>query len=264
MKNKLSTNTILDGIKEGKTIAMNCYTLTDNFVKNLETVLRNILQHYEKTDLLPAIFGTTQELVNWTCISNMRYIYYKQNELDLNNETVFKENESRFLTSINKLNSANYREYLKSNNMYVHVVFEHEVTGLNVKVHNVSDNTLNQEKYLRNYLKQAMNYTNVLDYFQDHPEDPQGKNLGLAFSIIILKESGLRPDLMRISKAGSGAYSRIEIPFVNEYQSIRDKILKDESIVPFERKSLVPPEFQEELEKRIKSMEIDSLAFIQN
>jgi hypothetical protein len=39
MKNKLSTNTILDGIKEGKTIAMNCYTLTDNFVKNLETVL---------------------------------------------------------------------------------------------------------------------------------------------------------------------------------------------------------------------------------
>ena len=148
--------------------------------------------------------------------------------------------------------------------MYVHVVFEHEVTGLNVKVHNVSDNTLNQEKYLRNYLKQAMNYTNVLDYFQDHPEDPQGKNLGLAFSIIILKESGLRPDLMRISKAGSGAYSRIEIPFVNEYQSIRDKILKDESIVPFERKSLVPPEFQEELEKRIKSMEIDSLAFIQN
>jgi hypothetical protein len=264
MKNKLSTNTILDGIKEGKTIAMNCYTLTDNFVKNLETVLRNILQHYEKTDLLPAIFGTTQELVNWTCLSNMRYIYYKQNELDLNNESIFKENESRFLTSINKLNSANYREYLKSNNMYVHVVFEHEVTGLNIKVHNVSDNTLNQEKYLRNYLKQAMNYTNVLDYFQDHPEDPQGKNMGLAFSIIILKESGLRPDLMRISKAGSGAYSRIEIPFVNEYQSIRDKILKDESIVPFERKSLVPPEFQGELEKRIKSMEVDSYAFIQN
>jgi hypothetical protein len=88
--------------------------------------------------------------------------------------------------------------------------------------------------------------------------------MGLAFSIIILKESGLRPDLMRISKAGSGAYSRIEIPFVNEYQSIRDKILKDESIVPFERKSLVPPEFQGELEKRIKSMEVDSYAFIQN
>ena len=60
MKNKLSANTILDGIKEGKTITMNCYTLTDNFVKkNLETVLRNIPQHYEKTDLLPAILGLT-------------------------------------------------------------------------------------------------------------------------------------------------------------------------------------------------------------
>jgi hypothetical protein len=264
MKNKLTANTILEGIGEGKTIAMNCYTLTDNFVKNLEIVLRNILNHYGKIELLPAIFGTTQELVNWTCLSNMRYIYYKQNDLDLNDEKVFKDNETRFLTSINKLNSANYRDYLKTNNMYVHVVFEHEVTGLNVKVHNVSENTLDQEKYLRSYLKQAMHYTNVLDYFKDHPEDPQGKNLGLAFSIIILKESGLRPDLMRISKAGSGAYSRIEIPFVNEYQSIRDRILKDEQLVPFEHKSLVPPEFQAELEKRIKSMEMDSFEFIQN
>ena len=264
MKNKLTANTIVEGINEGKTIAMNCYTLTDNFVKNLEIVLRNILQHYEKLELLPAIFGTTQELVNWTCLSNMRYIYYKQNELDLNDEKIFHDTEKRFLTSVNKLNSANYRDYLKANNMYVHVVFEHEITGLNVKVHNVSENTLNQEKYLRSYLKQAMQYSNVLDYFKDHPEDPQGKNMGLAFSIIILKESGLRPDLMWISKAGNGSYSRIEIPFVNEYKSIRDRILKDESIVPFERKSLVPPEFQAELEKRIKSMEIDSLEFIQN
>ena len=146
MKNKLTENTILDGIHDGKTIAMNCYTLTDNFVKNLEIVLRNILNHYEKIELLPAIFGTTQELVNWTCISNMRYIYYKQNDLDLNDENVFKDNESRFLSSINKINSANYRDYLKTNKMYVHMVFEHEVTGLNVKVYNVSENTLDQEK----------------------------------------------------------------------------------------------------------------------
>ena len=115
MKNKLTANTILDGIQEGKTIAMNCYTLTDNFVKNLEIVLRNILNHYDKIELLPAIFGTTQELVNWTCISNMRYIYYQQNNLDLNDEKVFKDTESRFLSSINKINSANYRDYLKTN-----------------------------------------------------------------------------------------------------------------------------------------------------
>lgn len=264
MNSKLTENSILEGIDQGKTIAMNCYTLTDSFVKNVEIVLRNILSHYEKIDLLPAIFGTTQELVNWTCISNMRYIYYRQNDLDLNDEKVFQDHESRFLTSINKMNYANYREYLKTNRMYVHTVFEHDNTGLNIKVYNVSENTLDQEKYLRNYLKQAMEYANVLDYFKDHPEDPQGKNMGLAFSIIILKESGLRPDLMRISKSGKGAYSRIEIPFTNSYQSIRDKILKDESIVPFERKSLVPAEFQAELEKRMREMTIDDVEFVSN
>ena len=51
--------------------------------------------------------------------------------------------------------------------MYVHVVFEHEVTGLKCKKSTMFPITrLNPEKYLRNYLEQAMNYTNVLDYFQ--------------------------------------------------------------------------------------------------
>jgi hypothetical protein len=262
MNIKISEAELLEKIKNGKSIAMNCFTLTDNFVKNLESVIRNLLSYYNKLDFLPGIFGTAQELVNWTCLSNKRYFYYKQNDLSIDDEKAYIDNESRFLSTINKLNSESYRNFLVENEMYVHTVFEHSEEGLSIKVHNYTENVVNQEKYLRDYLKQAMNYANVLDYFNDHPEDPQGKNLGLAFSIIILKESGLRPDLMRISKPGKGAYSRIEIPFMNSYHSIRDKILNDESIVPFEKKDLVPEKFKEELELRIKKMSLESVEIL--
>lgn len=259
MDKKISESELMEKIKAGKSIAMNCFTLTDIFVKNLEAVVKNILKHYDKLDYLPAIFGTAQELVNWTCLSNKRYFYYKQNDLAFDDADNYIENETRFLATINKMNSENYRKFLVENDMVVHTTFEHNEESLNIKVHNMSENVVNQEQYLREYLKQAMNYSNVLDYFNDHPEDPQGKNLGLAFSIIILKESGLRPDLMRITKSGKGALSRLEIAFQNSYQSIRDKILNDESIVPFERKTLVPAEYQQELENRIKQMSLEEV-----
>ena len=122
----------------------------------------------------------------------------------------------------------------------------------------MSENFLDQEFYLRKYLRQAMQYTNIMDYFQDHPEDPQGRNLGLALSLILLRESGLRPDLMRMGKPGSKNYSRIEIPFnVDSYKNIRDKILNDELIVPFEKSNLIPPQFRKEFEARRKQMEAD-------
>lgn len=260
---KLTELELLEGIKEGKTIAMNCYTLTDAFVKNLEVVIKHILNQYDKLDLLPAIFGVVQELANWTCISNMRYIYYSQNNLQISSEEEFIKTEPQFLSSINKINTADYRTQLKENKMYAHMVFRHEVTGLQIKVFNLAEKTLDQEKYLRGYLKNAMSYTNILDYFGDHAEDPQGKNLGLAFSLIILKEAGLRPELMRISRSGQQfAYSRLEIPFIASYESIRDKILNDEPIHPFERKSLVPPEYQKQLEEKIKQMPLDSYEFM--
>ncbi len=255
MTQKISESELNEGIIEGKTVAMNCFTLTDNFVKNLELVLKKILAYYEREELLPGIFSAAQELINWSSLANKRLVYYKQNELKIEDEKTFIENEAKFLNTINQTNSESYRNFIVENNLFVHTVFEHSIESLNIKVYNSSENVLNQEEFLRNYLKQAMNYENILDYFQDHKEDPQGKNLGLAFSIIILKEAGLRPDLMRISNKGTkGSFSRIEIPFQSSYQSIRDKILKDESIIPFEKSKLVPDEYQNELDNRLKKM----------
>jgi hypothetical protein len=255
MKQKISDSELKTGIGEGKVIAMNCFTLTDSFVKNLEIVVKTILEFYKKEELLPSIFSSVQELINWTSLTNKRYIYYKQNNIELTDEATFLGVESKFLATINQTNAESYRNTIIENKMYIHTTFEHSEESLNIKVYNYSENVQNQEDYLRNYLSDAMNYKSVLEYFDTHTEDPQGKNLGLAFSIIILKEAGLRPELMRISNLGTkGSFSKIEIPFQNSYISLRDKILNDEKIVPFERKPLVPEKFQQELDERIRRM----------
>ena len=64
--------------------------------------------------------------------------------------------------------------------------------------------------------------------------------MGLAFSLLMLKEEQLRPELMRMGNIGDINTSRLEIPFDSSFQSIRDRIMNDEEITPFEKKPLIP------------------------
>ena len=256
MKESIKESDIENGIVSGYKVGLNCYTPVTSFIKNLDLSLRIILKVYDKLELHPIIFGVTQELVRFSTMTNKRYIFYKKNQLELDGEETFLKHESQFLKSVTTSSGINYREELIHNKMYVSTVVDHNDIGITIKVYNMAEFQLNQEFYLRNYLKLAMNYNNIMEYFNDHPEDPHGRSMGLALSIIILKEAGLRPDLMRMGKPGSKSYSRIEIPFnVDTYKSIRDRILNDESIVPFEKPNLIPAQFREQFEARKKLLE---------
>lgn len=256
MSESIKESEIEQGIISGYKVGLNCYTPVTSFIKNLDFSLRIILKVYEKQELHPIIFGVTQELVRFSTMSNKRFIYYQRNNIELDSEETFNKHEPDFLKSVSGVHDINYREELIQNKMYVSTVIEHNDIGINIKVYNMAEHQLNQEFYIRNYLKLAMNYNNIMEYFSDHSEDPQGRNMGLALSILILKEAGLRPDLMRMGKPGSKSYSRIEIPFnVDTYKSIRDRILNDESIVPFEKPNLIPPQFREQFEARKKLLE---------
>jgi hypothetical protein len=253
MKKVITEEELQLGIEQGQKIGLNCYTPVSSFLRNLETVLRLILRYYERSDLLPTIFGVVQELISFSCISNMRYIFYERYGYTLDSNEKFLEIEPLFLKEVSSSKNFSFREELIRRKMIVQTVIEHNDIALNIKVYNKSEHQLDQEFYIRDYLRKAMQYSDVNEYFEDHPEDPQGKNIGLAFSIILLKEAGLRPDLMRFGKPGIGGYSRIEIPFTNDYQSLRDRILKDESIVPFEKPNLIPEQFRKQFEEHKKN-----------
>lgn len=254
MKEKITEQFIAQAVSEGKSFDMRCFTVTTAYLKNLEIILRNILRQYQKESLFPAIFGVVQELNRWSSLANMRYLYFYDNGLQLNEDNVLLH-EKDFLSTVNAASMAEYRNKLKQNQMIIRTLIGYSEHGLKVEVFNLSKNGLSQEGYLRDYLKKAMGYEDIMQYFQDHPEDQDGRAMGLAFSIILLKEAGLRPELMRMGKSSNtGGYSRIEIPFDKSFQSIRDKILNDEPIIPFENAKLVPPEFENQLKEKLAEM----------
>ena len=227
-------------IISGRPVELRGYTFTESFQNNLETMLYYCLDAYSKSALLPTVFTVIQELALWGSLANMRQIYFEENNLDLNDPDVLQRNEPLFQQTVKFDNIRSYKGRVREKNLFLNIRINHNLAGLRIEVMNNAVHSKPLEEKLRRQLRQAMNYTDVMDYFKDNPDDKEGRGMGLAFSLLMLKEENLRPELMRMGAAGDTLTSRLEIPFDATFQSIRDRIMNDEVIMPFEQRSLVP------------------------
>lgn len=197
---------------------------------------------YDRGTLHPVVLAVAQELCLWASLANMRQVYFSEYGLDLNDPEQLRNREPGFQASINRGREAYYRAEVKSRELYLRVRLSHNSAGMRIEILNNAIHSEPLEKRLREYLAQAMQYDSIMRYYEDHPEDQDGRGVGLALSVLMLKEEDLRPELMRLGKSGDETVSRLEIPFDTTYASIRDRIERGEELRPFSGSGLVPAE----------------------
>ncbi|WP_017852334.1 hypothetical protein [Leptospira interrogans] len=217
---------LLRAIEAGTKIELDGYILNDSFRSNLEKFVKLCLENYNKNDLAPVVYSVIQEMLLRATVSNLREYFCQENGIDFFDQNSFDSSEEQFRKFLNTLDLKAIRDSLKSKDLFLKVIIRHNHTGLAAEVFNNSKSIPFIEERLRKYLASAMEYKNLMDYYNSYPEDKEGRNLGLAFSILMLRETGLKPELLRISSRNDVHISRLEIPFGEEYKSIRKQILK--------------------------------------
>ncbi|AKP24821.1 hypothetical protein KQY10_04635 [Leptospira interrogans] len=217
---------LLRAIEAGTKIELDGYILNDSFRSNLEKFVKLCLENYNKNDLAPVVYSVIQEMLLRATVSNLREYFCQENGIDFFDQNSFDSSEEQFRKFLNTLDLKAVRDSLKSKDLFLKVIIRHNHTGLAAEVFNNSKSIPFIEERLRKYLASAMEYKNLMDYYNSYPEDKEGRNLGLAFSILMLRETGLKPELLRISSRNDVHISRLEIPFGEEYKSIRKQILK--------------------------------------
>ncbi|EKQ85229.1 hypothetical protein [Leptospira kirschneri] len=217
---------LLRAIETGTKIELGGYILNDSFRSNLEKFVKLCLENYNKNDLTPVVYSVIQEMLLQATISNLREYFCQENKIDFFDQNSFDSSEEQFRKFLNTLDPKAVRNSLKSKDLFLKVIIRHNHTGLAAEVFNNSKSIPFIEERLRKYLASAMEYKNLMDYYDSYPEDKEGRNLGLAFSILILRETSLKPELLRISSGKDVHISRLEVPFGEEYKSIRKQILK--------------------------------------
>ncbi|AYV55510.1 hypothetical protein [Leptospira kmetyi] len=232
---------LLRAIESGTRIELSGYILNDSFRLNLEKFVKLCLENYGKSDLAPVVYSVIQEMLLRAAMSNLREYYSSENGIDSFDQNAFDSSEEDFRKFLNTLDTKFVRSALKTKGLFLKVIIHHNDTGLAAEVLHNSKMIPFMEERLRKYLASAMDYKNLMDYYDSYPEDREGRDIGLAFSILMLRETGLKPELLRIGSGEEVHTSRLEVPFGEEYRSIRKKILNDEEILPFPKEAHETP-----------------------
>ncbi|MGE9047026.1 hypothetical protein ACO2KL_17040, partial [Leptospira interrogans] len=180
---------LLRAIEAGTKIELDGYILNDSFRSNLEKFVKLCLENYNKNDLAPVVYSVIQEMLLRATVSNLREYFCQENGIDFFDQNSFDSSEEQFRKFLNTLDLKAVRDSLKSKDLFLKVIIRHNHTGLAAEVFNNSKSIPFIEERLRKYLASAMEYKNLMDYYNSYPEDKEGKNLGLAFSILMLRET---------------------------------------------------------------------------
>lgn len=227
--------------RDGRSIEIRGYTFSERFRQRLALSLGECLRVYDRAELLPVVQAVAQELCLWASLANMRQVYFGEYGLDLNDPRHLEAREPGFQASVTLARERYYSSEIKARGLYLHARLVHSDSGMRIEVRNNATHSAPIEEQLRGYLARAMSYTSIMEYYEDHPEDQDGRGVGLALSLLMLREESLRPELMRLGQSGDATISRLEIPFDASYASIRDRIERGEDVRPFRGHSLVPP-----------------------
>ncbi|WP_036095207.1 hypothetical protein [Leptospira weilii] len=221
---------LLRAIEAGTRIELTGYVLNDSFRLNLEKFVKLCLENYNKGDLAPVVYSVIQEMLLHAATSNLREYFYEEEGIDFLDQNAFDCSEEEFRKFLNTFDLNAARNVFKTKGLFLKVIIRHNHTGIAAEVLNNSKVIPFMEERLRKYLATAMEYKDLMDYYDSYPEDEDGRDIGLAFSILILRKIGLKPELFRIGVGEKIHTSRLEVPFGEEYRSIRKKNRNDEGV----------------------------------
>lgn len=213
---------ILEAVNKGKKVTLITYTLTNAMEEMIEFALNSILDRYGQTDLQTALYSITKELVVNGTKANAKKIFLEERGLCEDNDSdecvsvIHKELSEDW---INK-----YGRMAREQNLEVRASFEHTADGLRIYIiNNLPLNEIN-EKRIRKNLEKGMQFDNIAEFYMQQAmngEESEGAGMGLVMNLLMLKGENIDPNLFRIGVIDNKTFARVEIPFTDNFVSVR-------------------------------------------
>jgi len=197
------------------------YKLSDRTEQQIQLALNNILDKFNRPDLIPTIYTCIKELLVNAIKANLKIIFFKNNNWNINDEDDYKKGTKEYKIRLGEDLLEKHMDTLIKNNQSVELKFNYSENGMMCEIINMTPMSKYDDRSLREKLKHAMNADDIADFFISYGDDTEGAGIGLALVILLLKGEEIDPALFRIGVVENKTIARIEIPFTDAYQPIR-------------------------------------------
>jgi hypothetical protein len=200
---------IKDAVRERRPVNFYCYTLTLEQKQRFQDILNVFLKECDESYLFNCLSYCLFELLDNASKANAKRIYFKEHNLNINNEADYKNGMKDFKNTLDD-NALHYQEELKAGKLKVHLL----LTADDVITITVTNNTkITDLEYLR--IKEKIEKTKIYNTMADAINDidqTEGSGLGIITVLIMLKKLGLAADHLKFKTTDSETVATIEIP----------------------------------------------------
>ncbi len=200
---------IRDAVRERRPVNFYCYTLTLEQKQRFQNILNVFLEECGESYLFNCLSYCLFELLDNASKANAKRIYFKEHNLNIDNEQDYKNGMKEFKESLDE-NTLHYESELKAVHLQVHLLLTaDDIISITVSNNTkITDNELNR---IKEKIAKTKVYTSMADAMNDI-DQTEGSGLGIITVLIMLKKMGLASDNLKFKTTDNETIATIEIP----------------------------------------------------
>ena len=216
-------------------IEITTYTLPRNMENYMQEILCSFLvacNQQEMTEYLSFCLG---ELLTNAKKANTKRIYFKEKELDINNEKDYEEGMKNFREET-FANIDHYLELQKKAGLYIKLILQISNEFLKVEIRNNSKLTVFENRRIQEKLSSVHKYTAVEEVLTEVLDQTEGSGLGIIIMVLMLQKVGLSENNYQVISTDDETITRIVLPLrgvsCEHYPLVAEKFASIHSTVP--------------------------------
>jgi hypothetical protein len=196
-------------VKSRKPVDFFCYTLTPDQKERFHDILNIFLQECNQGYLFNYLQYCLFELLDNASKANAKRIYFKEHNLNINDENDYKNGMKDFKDTLNE-NTLHYQNELEAGKLKVHLLLTADDI-ISITVTNNTKITDSEYKRIIEKIDKTKIYNTMADAINDI-DQTEGSGLGIITVLIMLKKLGLASDHLKFKTTDSETIATIEIP----------------------------------------------------
>ncbi len=216
------------------------YIQFHHFTKDVEAVITKIIHRYlEEYDIIymkNPLLAVTKELINNSIKANIKRLYFKLQDLDINKIEDYRRGMETFKSDTFQQENSDIYEKLKQSKLVVRTSFKTSKDFIHISVINNIPILDTELKKVNARITKAYKYNDITEAFEDVIDDSEGAGLGLIMAMMLLKNAGLPPESFKIYRKDDLTIATLSIPQImsppESTREIADAILKEIDELP--------------------------------
>jgi hypothetical protein len=199
--------------------------ILDNFVRDsLKNWTDDLETNLSIDGMSHTLHFVLMELIGNAVKANLKRVYFRKHNYDMNDPESYRRGVIAFMRDYNSIDEEEYKQAMQQMDFNVQVKVDVNQERLLIFVENTSVLLDEEERRIRSKLAGSSDIENIVDFSLHFGDDTEGRGLGLAMIVLLMKDLGFDPGFFRVFQTGEKTVARLEFPLNADYVPIRNRI----------------------------------------